>query len=152
MIKQEALFDNKRTVILTLKNEYWQQILVGEKKHEFRFKFPLDDVTAYIYIPTPVKKIVGVIELTNTQFMKIDAVSKFYQKEYKLPYKEMYDWVFPREGCYMSEIEQVSKFKLDIEYAYLKSFYDFVAPQQYTYIDNKNELRKFLMNQKIMNL
>lgn len=141
---QVSLFDNSRTMILTLKEEYFYLIKQGDKKHEFRFKFPLENVTAYIYLPTPIKKIVGVMDLRNTIFVDIEEVSRFYVDVYKLPYNEMYDWIYPRKGCYVSNISNLRVFTNPIEYKMLKEQFNFTAPQQYTYLDGKPDLLKFL--------
>lgn len=147
MSRQLSFFDNHRTMILTLKEEYFNQILNGVKKHEFRFKFPVEDVTAYIYLPTPVKKIVGVMELKDTLFVDIEEVSQFYAEEYKLPYNEMYDWIYPRKGCYGSNISNLREFAKHLEYKYLRKQFNFTAPQQYMYVDGRADLLKCLRDQ-----
>ena len=144
MSEQFSLFDKNRKMILTLKEEYFMQIKKGEKQHEFRFKFPVEDVIAYIYLPTPVKKIVGVMELKNTTFMDIEKVSQFYVEEYNLSFDEMYDWIYPRKGCYVSKVSNMREFTSPIEYTTLKELFNFTAPQQYTYLDSKFDLLRFL--------
>ncbi|KFZ26539.1 MAG: hypothetical protein KQ78_01242 [Candidatus Izimaplasma bacterium HR2] len=144
MYKQEKLFSNDRVILLTLKEEYFDQILNGTKLHEFRFRFPVEDVIAYIYLPSPIKKVVGKFRLSNTRFLDIKTISDFYHKTYEKPYSEMFDWVTPRKGCYVSDITDVMAFEKCINYEELIGIKGFSAPQQYMYLESKLELLEVL--------
>jgi len=136
--RQLNFLDEKVKIILTLKQEYFEKIISGKKKNEYRFNIPKDDVEAYVYLPSPHKKIVGLIELKNTRWMDKETISHFYENNGDGDFKTMYDWIGNKIGCYVSEICSVIQFKEVLRLDFLRKEYNFYAPQSWMYL-NKNE-------------
>lgn len=149
---QLGLFDYKTSIVLSLKQKYFDKIICGEKKYEYRFKFPKESVEAYIYIPSPHKKIVGVIELRYVKWMEKEEACKFYQSVGDGKYETMYEWIGFRKGCYVSKICSLVLFEKEIDFRDLKDNYGFYAPQEWTYLHNNAELHNFLITIRDMNI
>lgn len=141
---QLELFNNKTSIIISLKYEYLEKILNGEKKYEYRFKFPHENVEAYIYIPSPHKKLVGVMEFDCTEWMNKEDASIFYQNIGDGEYETLYNWIGDKKGCYVSRICSLLLFNEEIEFNYLRNNFDFYAPQEWLYLHKKVDLHNFL--------
>ena len=66
-----------RTMLLSFKPKWFEKIKSGEKIYEYRRTFTDEEVMAYMYVSTPVKKIVGKIHLGK----RIDL--RDWRKEYQ---------------------------------------------------------------------
>lgn len=60
----------KRKIFLSFRPEFFRPILYGIKKYEYRKRFCKESVTAYLYLSTPVKEIIGIIELGQPLIIK----------------------------------------------------------------------------------
>ncbi|HPX83987.1 MAG TPA: phosphotransferase [Bacilli bacterium] len=149
--KFKTLFTNNKTrIILSLKQEYLDRIVEGKKQFEYRFSIPIEDLEAYLYIPTPHKKIAGTLELKNTRWMDKKEVSTFYQKVGDGEYETMFAWIGERKGCYVSKIDSVTLFKQAISFKYLKDNFNFTAPQQWLYLHKNKKLEEYLSEVKYL--
>ena len=75
MVPNEDIF--MRTMLLSFKPKWFEKIKSGEKIYEYRRTFTDEEVMAYMYVSTPVKKIVGKIHLGK----RIDL--RDWRKEYQ---------------------------------------------------------------------
>ena len=66
-----------RTMLLSFKPEWFNKIKDGSKIFEYRRTFPDEEILAYMYVSSPMKKIVGKIHLGR----KIDINT--WKEQYK---------------------------------------------------------------------
>ncbi|AVP49310.1 ASCH domain-containing protein [Williamsoniiplasma luminosum] len=138
-------------LILSMKEQYFRQILSHEKKFEYRFKFPniqnIDKV--YIYISKTQKSIVGYIKFSKITWMDKETASNFYSSVVNYPYNQsfriMFDWIGERNGCFVLEIDNFKVFEKTLKLDFLKKDFNFTAPQNYMFLKNF-ELNKLLEN------
>ena len=139
-------------IVLTLKEEYFKFFLSGKKKYEYRFRFPKVNLEAYIYLSSPVKKIVGLIRFKNTKWLTRTAACAFYENHENGCAKIMSEWIGNRIGCYVSELDFIIKFKEEINLNDLQSKYNFLVPQSWSYLKNNSPISNFLLSLKYLNL
>lgn len=128
-----------RTMLLSFKPKWFEKIKSGEKIYEYRRTFTDEEVMAYMYVSTPVKKIVGKIHLGK----RIDLCD--WRKEYQADadvvsrideYLERRQYAMPVLSFQMTK-------EIDLEE--LRAFNpNFVCPQMYYYLDNYPELFRFI--------
>lgn len=120
-------------VLLSIKPEYAEKILVGEKKYEFRrtvFKNPMIK-TVVIYASSPVKKVIGEFEIDY--ILSLDIGELWHKTmRYSGIDKEFYDSYF-----YGKEIGHAIRVKKAIRYYKYLELGDYdvkYAPQSFIYI------------------
>src|SRR5690554_5039456 len=53
----------KRELFLSFRPEFFRPILYGIKKYEYRKRFCKEPVKAYLYLSSPIREIIGIMEL-----------------------------------------------------------------------------------------
>lgn len=84
---------SKRNIILPIKSKYFDLIISGKKKYEYRknkFKYEIDII--YFYITSPVQAVVGSCECANILFDSIENIWKLTQFEAGLHKDEYFDY------------------------------------------------------------
>lgn len=122
-------------VILSIKPQFVEKILSGEKKYEYRktnFKRPVSRV--YIYSSSPVKRIVAefVLEtvLSDNPIRLWEKTKDFSGIEKKC----FFDYFGDRERAFALKIKKLRIYNQ--EYDPYKILPNFIAPQSYCYIGN----------------
>lgn len=133
-----------RTMLLSFKPEWFNKIKDGIKIFEYRRNFPDEEIFAYMYVSSPMKKIVGKIHLGR----KIDI--KIWLEKYKddsdvcdriLDFLTRHSYAMPIISFQMTK---------EIELDTLRKFNpDFVCPQMYYYLERYPDLFEFIKNNAI---
>ena len=128
-----------RKMLLSFNPKWFNKIMSGEKIYEYRSFFPEEEITAYMYVSTPVKQIIGKIHLGK----RIDL------KEWRERYKDNKE-VLQRIEYYMKKrryampiISYQQTTGLDLK-DLRKNVNGFVVPQMYYYLDNREELLSYI--------
>jgi predicted transcriptional regulator len=120
-------------VLLSIKPQFAEKILTGEKKFEFRrsiFKKPQVRVVI-IYASAPIQKVIGEFTISEILYDKVDSL---WQKTYKhsgitedifFKYFENKDW------GYALKIDNVKKYKTPL---CLYKHFGLFPPQSYAYL------------------
>lgn len=127
-------------VLLSIKPQYVEEIIKGNKKYEFRKKVfkKKDEVNeVYIYSTSPVKKIVG--------YFKFDRIIEDHPKKLWDDYKdysgigefEFFEYFKERDLGFAIEISQLEVFDTPIDPKMIMP--NFVAPQSFKYWENQSE-------------
>ena len=75
----EEQFD--KNIILPIKPEYADKILSGQKKYEYRKNICTDNIEKiYVYATSPVKAIIGELEVVEKMIMNKDNLWEFSEK------------------------------------------------------------------------
>lgn len=146
MDEQLSFFEEENkttTVLLSLREEYFNQILAGIKKYEYRTRYLKEETVAYIYISKTLKKIIAKIEFGIPIVGTAKDIATIAEKEQPGCYKKMLDYMYNDIG-YAIPIKKIVQIE-EVSLKELKNnFSDFVPPQSYYILDKKPELLKFL--------
>lgn len=152
MNKQLSLFDTenddtKITILLSLREEYYNQMVDGSKKYEYRTRFLKEETLAYIYISKTLKKIVAKIEFGKPIIGDAKAIATIAEKEQPGCYQDMIDYMYKDIGYAIpvKRIIPIEEVNLD---EIKKIFPDFVPPQSYYILDKKHDLLEYLNSRK----
>ena len=149
MTEQLSIFEeNKKNVLLSLREIYYNQMLDGSKKYEYRTRYLKEETIAYIYISKTYKKIVAKIEFGEPITGSAKEIATIAEKDRPGSYKDMIDYMYNDIGFAIPvkkiiPIEEVSLEELK------EKFPDFVPPQSYYILDKKPELLNFLNSREV---
>lgn len=121
------------SVILSIKPRFARAIMDGSKRYEFRRRiFKNENVdTAYIYATSPVKKIIGRIEIARIIEADLARLWKLSSEYSGLQEEEFLSYFDGLERGFAIEIEDVLEFDEPIDPR--KMLPNFVAPQSFCY-------------------
>lgn len=117
-----------RTILLSIKPEVYERIFSGDKKYEYRKRFPKDEVKAYLYVSKPIQEIKGVLYLGKRVLLEngvSDNDKNPDMKEYIEGNKYRMD---------ILRYQETTSIALETIKAYDERF---VIPQGFYYIDDK---------------
>jgi predicted transcriptional regulator len=131
-------------VLLSIKPEYVQEIINGNKKFEYRKRiFKKDVESVVIYSTMPVGKIVGeftIDEIINGSPKKLWNQTCFYSGISKDAYM---DYFSGREDAFAIKIKEFIQYDEPINPKEIDN--SFIAPQSYKYIESETELSRNLV-------
>lgn len=143
--EQDSSPDDRTNILLSLQNDYFQKMINGRKKYEYRFVFPKSKVRAYIYVPRKVKAIRGYVDLEKPIVGTAEEISTLYADCGDGSYESMFEYIGKKKKFYAMKVEQAAVFETPLEYSVLKqAFPDFHAPQSYIILDKKLALLKYI--------
>lgn len=132
-----------RNVLISIKAQYVDKILSGEKKVEFRRKCFSKDVTrAYIYESAPVSAIIGYFEVAG---IETDRPMAIWQKYYDIGgilESDFFKYANGPEFMSAIRIGKIHQFKTKIHLNDLKEYGMMSVPQNYCNIDNVGVIKK----------
>jgi predicted transcriptional regulator len=127
---------NRKSIIISVKPIFLEKIFSGEKKFEFRKKFPVleNGCVIYLYASSPVKKIIGYGVLNN---ILIDTPLNLWEKTYifsGVSFDEYQKYFHEKTIGFAINFKEIVKFKnfLNLDQLGVKN-----APQNYEYIKNE---------------
>ena len=134
----------KKKIFLSFRPEFFRPILYNIKKYEYRKRFCDEPTTAYLYLSSPIKKVVGIMELGKALHM--DEIISNYSKE-----SEGYGrFIKCLEGGekFAIPIESFQLFKNPIAIEKIKQIKnDFSVPQCYLNLQNYKSALDYLESQ-----
>lgn len=131
-------------VLLSIKPQYVEEILKGNKKYEFRkkvFKKKKEVKEVYIYSTSPVKKIVGYFKFDRIIEDHPEKLWEEFKEHSGIDEYEFFDYFKERDTGFAIEITQLEVFKTPMDPELLIS--NFVAPQSFRYFENEPEYIPF---------
>lgn len=124
-----------KTVLISIHPEFVDKILSGEKRFEFRRKFPLRDISQLlIYSTAPVQCIVAVVAVTTVHS---GCPEKLWRMTYRSSgiSKSHYQQYF--DGCEVAHAIELGRVhKLILPKPLSTVCPSLVAPQSYRYVDD----------------
>lgn len=128
-----------KTMLLSFKPEWYEKIKNGSKIYEYRRSFAKEEVMAYMYVSTPMKKIVGKIHLGRRIDIN-DWIDKYCNNAEVVEriddFLTRHQYAMPVLSFQMTE---------EIDLPTLRAFNpQFVCPQMYYYLDNYPNLFEFI--------
>jgi len=117
----------------------------GEKKYEYRRKFPKTKTTAFIYVTSPVKQIKALVEFGEPIVGPVDRISQIAEQQRTGLGKEIATYMSGlKEGFAIPVLKVREVSPVDLE-EMRELFPGFAAPQSYMILDNRQEILEFLL-------
>lgn len=141
-------FRPQRDVVLSIKPQYSDKIIQGQKTVELRRRFPISapkGTVAYIYSTSPVRAIVGMAEISDVIKLPVSQIWKEFSDVAfikKSDFNKYFDGV---EFGYALKFENVKEFSSPLSLTELRSRFGFEPPQSFLYA--KHDLRKALKDE-----
>ncbi len=137
---------SKRKILLSFRPEYFRPILYNIKKYEYRKRFCQEPTTAYLYLSSPVKEIVGVVEFGMP--IRLEPILEKYEIN-SLISKRIKEFVDKKIKCAIP-IESLQLYREPIPFRKLKEIDSkFTAPQCYLNIENNKKVFEYLDSQEM---
>lgn len=134
----------KRVIFLSFRPEFFRPILYGIKKYEYRKRFCNEATTAYLYLSSPIREVIGIVEFGKP--LIIDELILRYSDNLKINNRLL--------RCknnlekYAIPIESLQLFKNPIPIALLKNMFpSFSVPYSYLNLKNNMEVLNYLQSQ-----
>ena len=148
--EQMKFVENSRITMMSLRQEYFEQILKGEKTFEYRKKYYDEKSVAYIYVSKTQKEIVGKVWFGKPIIDDSEKIAQIAEKDQPGSYNNIKEYLGKNRG-YAIPIEKVELVKKISLKEIKEVFADFVPPQSYYYLDNKKQLLDFLIERTSTN-
>ncbi len=126
-------------ILISLKPQFYQLIIEGKKKHEFRKRFPNKNIKAFIYVTQPVGAVKALFEFDTPIREPKDLIG-----HEGIGVKEFINGEKPNRVAL--PIKKIHPLKKDVPLTYLKSKFNAFAPQSYIYLHNNPELLNYLLS------
>ena len=140
---------NRRVILMSMREEYFRDIVTGKKHFEYRKKYCEEESTAYIYISKTKKAIIGKIWFGKPIMGNAEKIATIAEKDQKGNYNNILEYISDEIGYAIpiKKVELVNPIRLNEIKA---AFADFYPPQSYYYLEKKKELLDFVKkNEKI---
>ena len=133
-------------VLLSLREEYYANILSGQKRYEYRKIYRRGPTKAVIYISKTQKSIVSIIEFDSPIIAKSEKISAIAESEQAGSYDSMMEYLGENSVGYAIPVKKIYKLKESIPLHTLRQELNFVPPQSYAVIKKDSEIMNFLNN------
>lgn len=135
-----------KKLFLSFRTEYFEPLLFGLKKYEYRKRFCDEATIAYLYLSGKAKQVVGIIELGKP--IKLDETRNNYL-DYPETLKRV-DQYIASNDINAIPIKSLTLFKEPLSLVDIrKAIPSFMPPQMYYVLDNHLELKALLEKQEI---
>ncbi len=137
---------DKKKILLSFKPEYFRPLLYNIKKYEYRKRFCKEATTVFLYLSTPVKAVVGVVEFGKP--IAIESQLERYKND-SLVSQRITSFI-AESIKYAIPIESMRLYKNPITLQELKQIdSSFFAPQLYLNIENNKKIYSYLQAQEL---
>ncbi len=152
MYEQKNLFGeseyiaNDEYVIISLMEEYFLNIISGEKRYEYRRKFIDRPCKAFIYVNHPVMAIKGLVEFDKPIIDSVNKICELVENQKAGSTPGMLSYLKGLDKAYAIPILSLTTFK-PIEIKELRqTFPKFTPPQFYISVNKRPKLLEHLLN------
>lgn len=128
--------DARRDLVLSIKPEYSNKILVGKKTVELRRRFPLATAPgsiAYIYSTSPVRALVGAAEIHDVERLPIPTLWQRHGKSASIRKADFEAYFHGLDEGYAVIMARPRSFSRPLDLTELKERFGFQAPQSFLY-------------------
>lgn len=133
---------DNRSILISVKEIYAQQIVIGRKRVELRKSFPTskEGSRVYIYIPAPNKKIIGYFDIEKINKMPLATLWKVAGHLAALSRDDFFAYFSGKEFGISIHFNKFNLFNTSLSLNFIKqNLPKFHPPQSYIYLDKKIE-------------
>jgi len=138
--------------LISLHEVYWNQIISGQKKFEFRRKFNPKTTRVYVYLSRSCFEVVGYFEVIEIVKDSPKNLAKLGEVSSPGSYNLILDYFVNLDYGYAIRIGEVKIFSKPIPLSFLRKNFHFTPPQNYLILENFPELKTYLENYRIIQL
>lgn len=150
MKAKDLIKDSDTVILLSLQEEYFNQIKSGKKKFEYRKKFRKEPTKAFIYVSRTKKAILGLIDFGTPIYQDAEQIAQIAEKEKRGSYDSIISYIGKGNKGYAIPVKHfysISSITLDEIKETIPRFY---APQSYLLLKPDMPLRIILEEQEIL--
>lgn len=137
-------------ILLSIREPYFQNIVSGVKRYEYRKVFKKHQTKAIIYISKTKKSIIGLIEFDQPIIDTSVNVALMAERIGESDYNDMIDYLGIKEKSYAIPVKNVYLFEEEYKAVdFHEHGIKFTAPQSYINLNENNKLLNFLMDKTI---
>lgn len=141
----------KKYILMSLQEQYYTQILDGVKIYEYRRFFKDYPLNSFIYLTSPVKRVIGYLELGEPIIGTPRQIADLAESVKAGHGSIIYDYMKDLAKCYAIPIKRVCEFEDDLTLNLLKTkFPKFVPPQSYILMENYSDILEYLLGLKVV--
>jgi predicted transcriptional regulator len=126
-------------ILISLKPQFYQLIMAGKKRHEFRKRFPNKKISAFIYVTQPIGAVKALLEFDKPIREPKDLVG-----HEGIGVQEFINGQKP--GRVALPIKKIHPLKKAVDLSTLKNEFNAFAPQSYIYLHNNPKLLNYLLS------
>jgi predicted transcriptional regulator/DNA-binding XRE family transcriptional regulator len=144
----DELFRPQRDVVLSIRPQYSNKIISGEKTVELRRRFPISaprGTIAYIYSTSPVRALIGCAEISDVVKLPISEIWEKYSDSAGIAKNEFYSYFSGLDKGYVLKFKNARQLPRQLNLAELRERFDFEPPQSFLYVTPR--LRSALENE-----
>lgn len=135
-----------KEIFLSFRPEYFEPLLYGIKKYEYRKRFCDEETIAYLYLSGKSRKVIGVLELGKP--IRLDKTRDDYIN-YPETLKRVDKYISTKD-INAIPIKSLSLFETPINLDEIRSLIPgFMPPQMYYVLDNHINLKEILRKRKL---
>lgn len=126
----------KINVVLSIKPEYSEKIMLGVKTVELRRRFPSSfpaGSIAYIYSTSPIKAMVGVVEITKIEKLPVGKIWEKYSQKGYIEKKDFNRYFDGQDFGMVIHLDNPSRYSEAISLVELRRKFNFTPPQSFSY-------------------
>lgn len=141
-------FRPQRDVVLSIRPQYSEKILSGDKTVELRRRFPVSaprGTVAYIYSTSPVRAMVGIVEIENVIKLPVNQIWSRFEERASIGKDDFNKYFEGLDFGYVLVFDDVRPLSRPIPLAELREQFGFEPPQSFLYA--KHDLRKALQHE-----
>ncbi len=132
----DAAFRGQRDIVLSIKPQYSQEILLGAKKVELRRRFPINvpsGTIVYIYSTSPERALVGSAEISEVKKTSVEEIWKKYSSVACIRKTDFDNYFSGLEYGFVLELKNPRPLHRSISLTELRQRFEFEPPQSFLY-------------------
>ncbi len=144
----EDHFPKRRDVIFSIKPQYSEKIVAGQKTVELRRRFPLDvprGTIALIYSTSPTRAVIGVAEIDEVVKGSTPLIWKNFSKEACVTKEDFDNYFMGVESGFVIKLANARPLRRSFSLSELRERFNFEPPQSYLYA--APQMREALLNE-----
>lgn len=135
-----------KEIFLSFRPEYFEPLLYGIKKYEYRKRFCNEETKAYLYLSGKSRKVIGLLELAKP--IRLDLTRQNYIN-YPETLKRVDEYISSND-INAVPIKSLSLFEKPISLDEIRNIIPgFMPPQMYYVLDNHPNLKEILEKRKL---
>lgn len=141
-------FPLRRDVVFSIKPQYSEKILSGEKTVELRRRFPMDvpsGTKALIYSTSPTRAVTGIVEIDDVVKGSPSLIWKNFSDEACINKNDFDAYFAGVESGFVIKLANAHPLRRKIELSELRERFNFEPPQSYLYATP--QLREAILNE-----